>query len=73
MRTFSNFAKAVIRFMILWAVDGLSLLITAFFFSGINFVAQETTTKMVDAFAAAFLLGIVNLLIRPLVLLLGSL
>lgn len=71
MRTFSNFAKAVIRFMILWAVDGLSLLITAFFFSGINFVAQETTTKMVDAFAAAFLLGIVNLLIRPLVLLLA--
>jgi uncharacterized membrane protein YvlD (DUF360 family) len=71
MRFFSNFTKAVIRFLVLWFVDGVSLLITSAILPGIEFVATETSVVIMDAFAAAFLLGIVNLLIRPLLLLIA--
>ena len=69
MRFLSNFTKAVIRFLVLWFVDGVSLLITAAILPGITFVATEPAIVIADAFAAAFLLGFVNLLIRPLILL----
>ncbi len=71
MRNLSIFAKQIIRFLIVWLVDGISLLITAWIFPGINFIAIDTVTVLLDAFAAAFLLGIVNLLIRPLILLIA--
>ena len=71
MRNLSVFAKSLIRFLIVWLVDGLSLLITAWIFPGISFIATDTANVLLDAFAAAFLLGIVNLLIRPLLLLIA--
>lgn len=72
MDAFSSVIKTILRFFVIWAVDGITLLITAFVFPGIAFVAAGTDTPvLVEAFAAAFLLGIVNLLIRPLVLLLA--
>ena len=71
MKRLSVFTKSIIRFLVLWFVDGISLLITAFLLPGISFVATDTATVFMDAFAAAFLLGIVNLLIRPLLLLIA--
>ncbi len=69
MKVFSNFAKSVLRFFLIWAVDAISLLITAALYPGISFVTAEPITDLANVFAAAFLLGIVNLLIRPIILL----
>ena len=71
MTVFSNFTKAIMRFLVLWFVDGLSLLITAAILPGIAFITSDPLTAFLDAFAAAFLLGVVNLLIRPLILLIA--
>ncbi|MDX1413262.1 MAG: phage holin family protein [Candidatus Promineifilaceae bacterium] len=71
MRNLSQFAKSIIRFIVVWLVDGLSLIMTAWIFPGIQFVTPETQSAVLDAFAAAFLLGVVNLLIRPLLLLIA--
>ncbi len=71
MRYFSKVAKALIRFFVLWLVDGLSLLLAAAIYAGLAFQAETAIERLSAAFAAAFLLGIVNLLIRPLVLLLA--
>jgi uncharacterized membrane protein YvlD (DUF360 family) len=71
MKTLSAFAKTVIRFLVLWFVDGISLLVTALIVPGIAFETTDAGLAIVDAFAAAFLLGIVNLLIRPLLLLIA--
>ena len=60
-----------LRFIVLWAVDAVSLLITSAIVPGIYFQsAGATGSNLVLAAAAAFMLGIVNLLIRPLILLL---
>ncbi len=71
MLKFSIITKTVVRFLVLWVVDAISLLITAFIFPGISFVSGSNNSIMLEAFSAAFLLSIVNLLIRPLVLLLA--
>ena len=71
MTVFSNFTKAIMRFLVLWFVDGISLLITAAILPGIAFITSDPLTALLDAFAAAFLLGVVNLLIRPLILLIA--
>jgi uncharacterized membrane protein YvlD (DUF360 family) len=52
-------------------VDTLSLLITAWIISGISFVPVAGVPVIAVATAAALLLGIVNLLIRPLILMLA--
>ena len=69
IRNLSVFAKTVIRFLIIWVVDGLSLLVTTAIFPGMHFFSNDQATLLEDVFAAAFLLGIVNILIRPVILL----
>ncbi len=72
MSRLSRITKAFLRFITLWIVDGLSLLITAVIFPGFTFTSTNSSGPvLMEAFAAAFLLSIVNLLIRPLVLLLA--
>ena len=71
MHRFSTITKSVIRFFALWFVDGISLLLTSFIYSGIAFVSSSESSILTEAFAAAFLLSIVNLMIRPIVLLLA--
>ena len=71
MHRFSTITKAIIRFFVLCSVDGVSLLITSLIFPGIAFVSSDNASVLTEAFAAAFLLSIVNLMIRPLVLLLA--
>lgn len=72
MRRISNITKTMLRFFLLWFVDGVSLLLTAGIYSGIAFVkVQDGPAAIPAAFAAAFLLSIVNLLIRPFILLLA--
>lgn len=72
MNTITNIFKTIFRFLVLWFVDGVSLLLTAVFFPGITFVsAGSDAALVVKALAAAFVLSIINLLIRPMVLLLA--
>lgn len=71
MRFFSNFTKSVFRFLVLWFVDGVSLLLTSLILPGIAFLTESRADTLIDAIAAAFLLGIVNLFIRPIILLIA--
>lgn len=64
-------ARWLLRFGIVWVVDGLSLLSAALLVPGVHLLAADLDDRLVVAAAAAFMLGIVNLLIRPLILLLA--
>ena len=67
----SSITKTILRFLLVWGIDALSLLVTAAIFPGISFVEPDPLLILRDTFAAAFLLSIVNLMIRPIVLLLA--
>jgi uncharacterized membrane protein YvlD (DUF360 family) len=54
-----------------WFVDTISLLVTAWLIPGINFVPVDNIPVFVVATAAALVLGIVNLIVRPLILLIA--
>jgi uncharacterized membrane protein YvlD (DUF360 family) len=70
MEAIKTFVRWIVRFFLLWGVDAISLLITATIVPGIRFTGQTLEANLVQAAAAAFMLGLVNLLIRPLILLL---
>jgi len=72
MKTIAHLVRLLIRFLVVWFVDTISLLITAWVISGISINPVEGFSVFVTATAAALLLGIVNLLIRPLILLLAT-
>ncbi|MCK4899731.1 MAG: phage holin family protein, partial [Anaerolineales bacterium] len=71
MNTLKHFFHLIIRFLAVWFVDTVSLLITAWVISGVEIVQVADVPPLVIATAAALLLGIVNLLIRPLILLIA--
>jgi uncharacterized membrane protein YvlD (DUF360 family) len=60
---------ALVRFVMVWLVDALSLLLAAWLVPGITLVAAEETPAALIAISAALLLAIVNLLIRPAIML----
>jgi uncharacterized membrane protein YvlD (DUF360 family) len=70
MEAIRVFVRWIVRFFLLWAVDAISLLITAAIVPGIGFTTSVGGGVLVQAASAAFMLGLVNLLIRPLILLL---
>jgi uncharacterized membrane protein YvlD (DUF360 family) len=71
MKTLARLVRQFIRFLVVWFVDTISLLLTAWIISGISINPVGGFSAFVTATAAALLLGIVNLLIRPLILLLA--
>ncbi len=71
MKTFQFFIQRIIRFLAVWFVDTLALLVTVWVIPGININPVDGTSMIVIATAAALILGIVNLLIRPLILLIA--
>ncbi len=71
MTIIRNVFRAVIRFAIFWAVSALSLMLTAWILPGIDIYPVDGRPPWAVAVAAAFILGLVNLLIRPLILLLA--
>jgi len=70
MNTIKHLAYLLYRFIILWIVDVISLLATAWIIPGISINPVDSRPVIVVAVSAALLLGIVNLLVRPLILLL---
>ena len=63
--------RIAIRFIVIWAISAVSLIATAWLLPGveINPVGQWPAWQV--AVAAAFMLGLINLLIRPFILLLA--
>ena len=64
--------RFLVRFAVLWVIDALSLLIAAAIIPSMQIEAVAGTPRWIVAVAAAFLMGLVNLLIRPLILLLAK-
>ncbi len=64
-------ARWLLRFGVVWGVDAISLLAAATVVPGFSLEADTLQTLLVTAAAAAFTLGLVNLLVRPLILLLA--
>ena len=71
MNTLKYASRVFYRLLAVWFMDTLSLLITAALLPGFEIQGVEGRSALVVAAAAAFLLGIVNTLIRPVVLLLA--
>ncbi len=69
--TIKRLASFLLRLCVLWAVDAIALILTAVILPGVNFQSANELPAWLWAVAAAFLLGIINLLIRPLVLLIA--
>lgn len=69
MKTLKSFASGIIRFLVVWFIDTVSLLITVWVIPGIRIISAANASELVIATVAALVLGIVNLLIRPLLLL----
>jgi len=69
MKTLVTLGRRLIRFIVVWFIDTISLLFTAWIVPGITFESVGDMPILVVATAAAFVLGIVNFLVRPLLLL----
>jgi uncharacterized membrane protein YvlD (DUF360 family) len=64
--------RLIVRFLVVWVVDGVSLLFTAWLLPGVSFTGATGTGELLIAgFSAAFVLALVNILIRPLILMIA--
>ena len=57
MKSIAHLFRQLIRFIVVWFVDTISLLVTAWIISGINLYPVEGFSVFVSATAAALLLG----------------
>ena len=62
----------LVRFLVMWVVNALSLLATSAVMPGVTLSAVGDTPRTLVAVSAALLLAIVNLLIRPVILLIAK-
>lgn len=70
MHTLSRVTRSILRLLVLWFVDTIALLVTAWILPGVNFTPSAQASTFVIATSAALVLSIVNFLIRPVLLLL---
>ena len=66
-----SFVLFLLRFALLWLIDAVSLFLTSAIIPGITLEAVGATPVSRVAISAAFMLAIVNLLVRPVILLLA--
>jgi uncharacterized membrane protein YvlD (DUF360 family) len=69
VKVISTAVRFLIRTAVLWLVDALSLAAASWIMPGLMFQAVDDTPRWVVIVSAAMLLAIVNLLIRPVILL----
>ena len=69
MKTLITLGRRLLRFFVVWFIDTISLLVTALILPGITIAPAGDVSQLVVATVAAFVLGIVNFLVRPLLLL----
>jgi uncharacterized membrane protein YvlD (DUF360 family) len=60
--------RMALRFLLVWFVDAVSLIVTAALLPGMAFIAQPGRPAGLAALAAALTLGLVNFLVRPIIL-----
>lgn len=70
MKRFQDFLKFLIRFFVVWFIDTITVLVTTWLLPGFSINFQEAS-PLGAAAAIAFVLGIINFLIRPIILLLA--
>jgi uncharacterized membrane protein YvlD (DUF360 family) len=70
MKTLKTILVGLLRLLAVWFIDTFSLLLTAWIMPGIDIQAVGEYSPLAVAVAAALLLGIINFLVRPLLLLL---
>jgi len=70
MSSIARILRSLVRFFVVWFVATISLLITDALLSGLAIQPAEGVSKFVVAVAIALVLGLVNLLVRPFLLLL---
>lgn len=63
--------RIAIRFIVLWAISAVSLIATAWLLPGVEINPVDQWPAWQVAVAVAFVLGLINLLIRPFILLLA--
>ena len=71
MKTLRELGKFLLRLLVVWIVDAVSILVTAVIIPGIYIEAANAGQTVVIAVSAALMLGIVNFLIRPIILMLA--
>jgi uncharacterized membrane protein YvlD (DUF360 family) len=71
MKAITTVLKFIVRLLIVWLVDAISLLLTSGLVSGISISSVGDASPEVVAAAAAMVLGIVNILVRPVILMLS--
>jgi len=62
--------RLIFRFLFVWLIEGLSLGMMTAIIPGISFAGAESTPNLVIALRAALVLGVLNALVRPVLLLL---
>ncbi len=68
MQAFKSFIKVIFRLLVVWFIDTFSLFLVAGAMQGVTITSVGSTSRLGVAAAAALMLGIVNLLIRPIIL-----
>jgi uncharacterized membrane protein YvlD (DUF360 family) len=71
MKSVRALLKFLLRLVVVWVVDAISLLVTAYILPGITIQTTDSASALVVAISAALVLGIVNLFVRPIILLLA--
>ena len=71
MYTLRSLLRMLIQFIVIWLVSAISLVVTAWILPGIELSETGDWSVGVVAALSAFILGMVNLLIRPIVLMLA--
>ena len=71
MYAIREFLRILIRFAVIWLLSALTLAVTDWLLPGIELNAIDPYPRWVVALGASFVLGLVNLLVRPLILLLA--
>jgi uncharacterized membrane protein YvlD (DUF360 family) len=66
-----NTFRYALRFIFVWFVNALAILFTTWLIPGFSYELPQITNPLITAVAAAFIMGIVNFVIRPIILLLA--
>jgi uncharacterized membrane protein YvlD (DUF360 family) len=69
--TVRDIAKTIVRFIVVWLVDIISLIAASLLVPGFTLNSVGQYSPLVAAAATALMLGIINLVIRPIILLLA--
>ena len=71
MNAFKTFVKFILRLLVVWFIDTLSLFLAAEIVGGIAIASIGGLSRFSVAAAAALVLGVANLLVRPIILMLS--